>query len=420
MTRKVCVRVITIAAGAFLLLQPAFSQGKPSAPPAGGGSTGTGSTGIPSSTRTTPSISTPSTTPSSPTVTQPIFLSGRVMLEDGSVPSEPITIERVCGTSVHAEGYTDSKGYFGIQLGNEQAVFQDATQSGSPSGFGQPGSQGGSMGGAMSSMGTGGTSGNRYMNCDLRARLSGFRSQTVSLSMRRPMDSPDIGTILLHRIAPTEGSVISAVSLRAPKDARKAFDKGQDALKKHKTDQAEAEFQKATAAYPEYATAWYELGRIQLGKGQAEEARKSFDAALKADPKFVNPYIELSLIALQAHKWDELADVTNRAVQLDPFDYPQAFFFNAVANYNLQNIDAAEKSDREAQRLDTRHQYPKADQLMGIILAQKQDYAGAAEQLKNYLKLAPDASDAPKVRSQLAEIEKLTAQTPPAPPKQDQ
>jgi tetratricopeptide (TPR) repeat protein len=341
------------------------------------------------------------------------------MLEDGSVPSEPITIERLCGASTPTEGYTDSKGYFGIQLGNEQGVFQDATQSGSPSGFGQPGYQGGSMGsmgGSMSSMGTSGMGGSRYMNCELRAKLAGFRSQTVSLATRRPMDPPDIGTILLHRIAPTEGSVISAVSLRAPKDARKAFDKGQDALKKHKTDDAEADFQKATAAYPEYATAWYELGKIQLGKGQAGDARKSFDAALEADPKFVNPYLEISLMALQAHKWDELADVTNRAVQLDPFDYPQAFFFNAVANYNLQHIDAAEKSAREAQRLDTRHQYPKTDQLMGVILAQKQDYTGAAEQLKNYLRFSPGASDAPSVRTQLEQIEKLTAQNPPAPP----
>ena len=62
------------------------------------------------------------------------------------------------------------------------------------------------------------------MDCDLRARLAGFRSQSVSLANRRPMDPPDIGTILLHRLSPTEGTtLISAVSLAAPKDAKKAY-----------------------------------------------------------------------------------------------------------------------------------------------------------------------------------------------------
>ena len=39
----------------------------------------------------------------------------------------------------------------------------------------------------------------------------------------------------------------------------------------------------------------------------------------------------------------------------------------------------------------------------------KKDYAGAAEHFKAYLKFAPTAEDAPKVRSQLAEVEKITA-----------
>ena len=48
--------------------------------------------------------------------------------------------------------------------------------------------------------------------------------------------------------------------------------------------------------------------------------------------------------------------------------------------------------------------------LLGVILAQRQDYAGAAEKFREYLKLAPMASDAPKVREQLDQIEKQSAQ----------
>src|SRR5947209_1374310 len=41
-----------------------------------------------------------------------IYLSGQVMLDDGTPPPEPVTIERVCGANPRAETYTDIKGRF--------------------------------------------------------------------------------------------------------------------------------------------------------------------------------------------------------------------------------------------------------------------------------------------------------------------
>jgi regulator of sirC expression with transglutaminase-like and TPR domain len=91
-----------------------------------------------------------------------------------------------------------------------------------------------------------------------------------------------------------------------------------------------------------------------------------------------------------------------------------------VANYNLQKMDEAEKSAREAVKLDPEHKIPKASHLRGIILAQKREYSGAVEQLKGYLAAAPNASDAETVRKQIAEIERVQAasasQTPSPPP----
>ena len=96
-------------------------------------------------------------------------------------------------------------------------------------------------------------------------------------------------------------------------------------------------------------------------------------------------------------------------MKLDPFDYPQAFYYNSVANYNLQHFEVAEKSAVAAERLDTRHAIPKVSHILGLLLAIKKDYAGAAEHFKAYLKYAPTAKDAAKVRAQLAEVEKITA-----------
>src|SRR5262249_10453205 len=145
-----------------------------------------------------------------------------------------------------------------------------------------------------------------------------------------------------------------------------------------------------------------------------DEAKKSYAASAAADPKFINPYLQLSGLAVRERNWKDLSDQTERVIKLDPFDYPQAYFYNSVANYNLKNYDAAEKSAIEAQKLDPKHQFRKVNHLLGILLAEKRDYTGAAEQMRSYLKFAPGAQDAGTVRDQLAEIEKLAGNSRPA------
>lgn len=338
------------------------------------------------------------------------------MLEDGGVPPSTATIERICPGSVRAEGYTDSKGYFSVEIGNETGVFQDASET---AGYTGPPVVGSSSGLGSSGGSRLGSSDQRYSACDLRAHLAGYRSQTVSLANRRPMDDPNIGVLLLHREGQEEGTTVSAVSLAAPHDAKHAFDRGLQAIKKGKTEEAEKEFQKAVTIYPHYATAWDELGHIQLERNQNDAARQSYQAAAKADPKFIHPYLQLSVIGMRESRWNDVIEATDQALKLDPFDFAMAWLYNGVAHWNLKDVDAAEKSIREADRLDSRHTLPEVSHLMGLILIQRRDFAGAAENLRLYLKLAPDASDAPKVKAQLEQAEKLVAQSATT-PKQDQ
>jgi regulator of sirC expression with transglutaminase-like and TPR domain len=46
------------------------------------------------------------------------------------------------------------------------------------------------------------------------------------------------------------------------------------------------------------------------------------------------------------------------------------------------------------------------NRLLGAILAQKQDYAGAAQNMRDYLHYAPEATDTEDVKKQLADVEK--------------
>ncbi|MBL8292512.1 MAG: tetratricopeptide repeat protein [Bryobacterales bacterium] len=347
-----------------------------------------------------------------PDMQRPIFLSGKVLMEDGTPPPEPVKIERICNGQPRPEGYTDSKGRFSIQLGQNTAMMADASVSSTADTFGDP------LGGSnRQSGGFGGPGGGRgiserdLMGCELRADLAGYRSDIVNLSGRRILDNPDVGVIVLRSIAGVEGRAISFTTLAAPKDARKAYEKAVDQMKKKKVPEAQKELEKAVSLYPKYAVAWHMLGQIHQQSNRPADARKAYSEAIAADNKYVNPYLQLAALAAGENNWQELADTTDRVIRLNPVQYPQAFFYNSVANYNLQKWDAAEKSAREAVKLDTQHRMPKAQHLLGILLANKNDYAGAVEHIKGYVQFAPTAPDIDQVKKQLAEVEQRLGQT---------
>lgn len=406
------VRVITLVVVTFVFLRPAFPQSK-------GTGTSTGSTGSTGSAGTLPTTGSTTTTTNSSTggtaAPPPVMVSGRVMLEDGNPVTESVQIERICNGNARAEGYTDTKGYFVIQLGSGNSQFQDASESASIFGRNPPS---GAMGGVSSGTIGAGMGGSSHVsgipdaglaNCDLRARLAGYRSQTVSLIQHRTLDSPDVGIILLHRLTPAESAAtVSTAALSVPKPADKAYNKGLAFLKKGRTEEARASFQSAIDLYPKFSSAWLELGKLQAINGQLDDAHKSFVTATQTDPQAVGAYLELALLALHGKNWSELADVTYRALKLNSFDYPQAYFLNAVANYNLQKLDTAEKSARAAQRLDTHRVYPENSRLLGVILVDRQQYSEAADALRDFLVSAPHAPEADAVRQQLDDLEKKT------------
>lgn len=358
------------------------------------------------------------------------YLTGRVILEDGVPPGDRVDIETICNGQSYVAAHTDSRGFFSFRLGAAgNRTLQDASVGLADGSFGRPVTATGPPPQAASQTtsdtqqqtsttdsqqtapapGPRGINDRSFRNCELSAWLPGFRSETISLASRRIMDNPNIGTIILYRLAFVEGRTVSVTTLAAPKAARKAYEKGLAELKTNKLADAGASFEKATELYPEYAAAWCELGKLRLRQRQPEEASRSFQAAIQADPRYLDPYLGLSALEAGDRQWRQLADTTGQALRLAPFDYPRAYYWNAVANYNLRDLDAAEKSAREAERLDTRQQFPETWRLLGTILADGRQFAEAAVQLREYLLLAPRAADADGVRARLAEAEKLSA-----------
>jgi tetratricopeptide (TPR) repeat protein len=397
LTKGFCI-AFAITFGIFVTQLTAQTTAPVRPTPSGPGSTGNvpsnpaGGPTFPGSTNPTSPTSVPSKYPGDDP--HPIFITGKVQLQDGSKPERPVLIERVCNGRPHAEGYTDMHGSFSIRLGQEMDVLPDASEAGPRNTM-------------TASNPAGGLRDSQLANCEMRAVLPGFRSESVLLSGHKYMDNPDIGTIVLRRLGTVEGLTLSATNALAPKDAQKAYEHGMDFMKKPKLEEAEREFQKAVDIYPKYAAAWYQLGMVLARRTRMDEARNAFAQSIAADSRYLRPYEQLYLIGFREKKWQEVADNTDRVLRLDPYDYPAAYYYNAVANLQLHNLVPAEKSARQSVALDTQHENPQGLYVLGVILAQKQDYDGAMQNYKAYLKAVPDAKDGDLVRKQLAQIEQM-------------
>jgi hypothetical protein len=320
--------------------------------------------------------STNSTSTDSPANTSPVFISGNVRLSDGSRPPITTQVHVMCGNRSLKSEYVDSQGNFSMILT-------------------VPGS---------------GFNINSLFGCDVRASLAGFLSSEIPLDRTSSLDNPDVGTVYLRRLigepGEGEGYIISVTTKLAPKDARKEYEKGLASAKAKKWPEAEQEFLKAVTIYPKYAIAWYELGRAYDQEKKTDDALHAQLQAVEIEPKFVSPYAELTTLAFRQQEWEKVVKYTSEIIKLSAFGAPEVYFFNAAANYNLHELDAAEKSARMAARLDDKHKVPRINYILGLILAQKQDLKGAVENLKLYLQFNPAATDATAVQEQVAELEK--------------
>lgn len=312
-----------------------------------------------------------------------VILTGTVLVADGIPLPQSATIQSECDGHLRTEGYTDAKGSFSITWnGGRQGFGHDANESLTPIG----------------ALGL----------CELRADVPGFVSEKVRLSgLSGSPGMVQVGHILIHAATPQAGNVVSATSAAAPEKARKNLQKGCDAAKKENWDAAVSHFREAVHVYPKYAQAWLYLGRVQVQQGNVDGARESFQQALTADSRFVDAYSELADLALKTKRWQELADDTDHILQLEPGG-SQYWYLNSAANYELKQVDKAEKSALQGLRADVRQRFPQLQYLMAAILTLKQDYRGAAEHIRHYLRLAPHAENAAVAQQQLQQLEKLS------------
>jgi tetratricopeptide (TPR) repeat protein len=328
------------------------------------------------------------------------YFSGTVTMEDGSPPPDAVLLQRVCSGAAHNEGWTDTKGRFSFSVGRKDSESESgdaAEETGRPTDVQKPIGYSMDVSNPLTA---------ELRDCELAAVLSGYRTDRVSLKVTGG-DAVGLGTIVLHPVSKLSVLTISATTLGAPANAKKAYEKGLEAAHVKKWDAAISSFRKATDIYPKYAMAWYQLGDAYLSRSDPTNAVDAWQRASQADPKYVKPLEKLTLWADQKQDWTAEEKYSDAWLRLDPDDFPGAWLLNAIAKARLGQTEDAEHAAREGLRVDKEQRVPRLSYVLGLLLGAKHQFVESAECFRTYLKLAPNARDAEAVRQQLAEYDRM-------------
>ena len=329
----------------------------------------------------------------------PMFLSGKVILDDGQIPGQQVRVELVCQGTVVRQEYTPNNGTFSIEV-NRQDTLQAMDASISSLTYSP-------LGGGIGADPGGGASLSHLSACELQAGLPGYLSDTLPLGSRRALDNPDVGVIVLHRLDSIEGGTISLKTLAAPEEARKAYEKAGKELRKKKVNLSKVanELEKAVEIYPKFAVAWHMLGEVLLAQKDRLGATEAFEQALAADSQYVNPYLFLALMALEEKRWEQAARLSDRALKVSPQQIT-AHYLNAVANSSLGRIDVAEESALQVQESSQAQNYPLIHYVLGWIMSQRGNFHSAAVEYRRFLEIQPHVPLAEKLKEQLTQWRK--------------
>src|SRR5262249_17345219 len=149
------------------------------------------------------------------------FITGQVVISDGTRLSESVAIQIVCSGRLRAELYSDTLGNFNFDLARLEGIFGPQPSDVAP-------------------MAPSVSHGSEWDDCSAGAVLAGFSSESVEFGPHlREMGVADIGNIRLHPTNPGAKTSLSVSSLLAPKSARKAMDKGLKLEEQKKWPEAE-------------------------------------------------------------------------------------------------------------------------------------------------------------------------------------
>jgi VWFA-related protein len=342
---------------------------------------------------------------------QPLFLRGKVTMEDGGPPGKLIAISRVC-PGASSKIIATASGKTGEYLW--QAQTSDLGIGAVGGGLG--GTEAAELlmqgaGGGRDSLGGNvlGATGFGVANCVLRAELTGYRSSSIELGDASLLKEPRLPVLVLSPNRPGMDLEVDQTG-PVPRPIREGWASAQKAMTAQNWADAEHQLQTVTATDPKFRMGWVALGMAYHNQRKATESREAYRHAVALDPKALPTQLMLVRANLECQDWAETIRTAGVLIAADPkHRYLEAYLDEAIAKYHLRDLDAAEALIKELLQLDQAHQLPRAEYVLGMILEARKEIDAAREHMKKYLALQPGAPDAPLARARIDNLGKEQA-----------
>ncbi len=189
---------------------------------------------------------------------------------------------------------------------------------------------------------------------------------------------------------------------RFPKKTIKEFEKGVNAEKDRKPDEAIAHYLKAIDSSPDFYPALNNLGSAYLSRQQFPQARSQFEAAIKANQNDPEAHFNLANVMLLTKQYDAATLEIEEGMKRQP-NSAFGHFLRGTLYLHTDRPELAEKSLRSAVDLDPKMAQAYL-QLVNLYVQQRRT-SDAINELEAYLKVFPEGPFSPKARDLLKRLE---------------
>ncbi len=198
------------------------------------------------------------------------------------------------------------------------------------------------------------------------------------------------------------GGLVAAASLRVPASARKAFEKGSEAMRHQGWEQSRGLFETAIRAYPEYDLAYNSLGIVQIQLNDVPAARQSFEKAISLNENFAGANRNLARILLAEQKNSEALPLLKHSLSTEP-ENAWALTHAAYVELMLHDFGNALLDARKAHTVP-HDGFANSHIVAAMALEATGIPAEAVQEYRIYLQEDPGGRDAERARKAIARL----------------
>lgn len=198
------------------------------------------------------------------------------------------------------------------------------------------------------------------------------------------------------------GNLVPAIRLQIPASARKAFEKGAEAMRRQLWEKSRTFFETAIREYPQYDLAYDGLGLVHMQLNDREAARLAFSKAIALNPDFSDANRNLARILLSEHKPAEALPLLQRSLSADPGN-PWALTNAANSALLLHDYTNALLYARKAHTVPHKA-FASVHMVAARALEATEQPAEALAEYRLYLEEAPKGPDAERAQAAVARL----------------